>query len=1034
MMRIWIFTLLLTLHIAASILAGAVIAANLQKEKTATAHTLLRRIASLSSDERYIEHLCRSLKKRLIGPDAASMPDFPGIQKIISRLNKTNCGLWLFDGAGRLVHGAASDAAVLERAFKALRNPWYERSRLDYEMFPGSIHMLNDVYWLELLDCEDKFSPVNTKLTSGWGYWTWCEDLAGDAIAGILAIVEKKALENDAVIRWVSSDLHQAGVEVGWFNRQNPLKHRLPRGITPAMVDEFERRFLTRGEDTIRIGDMDVAVAAYRDHILLLRVIPIVAPQIPAASWILLMIWVPLFIRWALHGSTRAPALSSLLAVAIGVAGVLPFCLSVFFWRQFAESRTQAISASLRQELEQRLVRIDQKFPALIERLAARYRRWCARFEAEICRDGSPPTFPEPNPYGLEIKSFATDTVKAGLVSETYDWEENGTVDTIFLADQKGVFWRQNSDNMILFRRMSKWPRERMFRTLGSLYERRTNRAWQEYEWVLSTPLGGYSRLRYLSDNVHGRGTAGRLASQLVRAVIAQYNVWMGIDTGPGGAEEMSTLATTGMMDSTFGGDIVSVMLHNLGDFTISWNEAGAAAIFVHVIRGATGAVIACISAYHYSGSLSAMFFEEIMSLWPNLEGGMRLYAVSNFPCTLIYPGLHDDRKFSAIFRRLEPPNVLMSEIVTFEGKRAIMAALNCRQIWNYHLVGILPWNLVQERVRTFQNQLLAVAFAMSLVLIVLCLMAWGGIVNPVAALLRGVDAMEAHRLEHRISISTGDELERLAETFNETLAGMEELEVAKIVQRKLLPEGEVASTAWRYRGVSVMCSEVGGDYHDACLCEDGSIAFILGDVSGHGVSAALVVAMAKAAFGTLIRSGVTDPGKLLVEMNGVLFGTVRKLKMMTAVTGLAKPDGSLLLANAGHCYPALLRRNGEVELMKSEGSFPLGVRARGKWNSASVRLSPGDRLLLYTDGIPEASDRNGQQLDYDRWHEMLIAEAGEPDSVRLIANLHERLRNFTNPVRWADDVTLAIISRCEPDAEGERTCVCCGSDSKLKA
>ncbi|HEY9071820.1 MAG TPA: SpoIIE family protein phosphatase, partial [Candidatus Ozemobacteraceae bacterium] len=636
--------------------------------------------------------------------------------------------------------------------------------------------------------------------------------------------------------------------------------------------------------------------------------------------------------------------------------------------------------------------------------------------ETELARD---PAFPEllrGIHHGMEIRKFPEGTAKARLIDETLAWEERGTLDTVFIVDRNGRFWRPHNDSMMLFRRMAWWPRDRMMRTLASLYERQTNRSWQEFEWLLRMPPEGYSREEFFGASLYGRGVTSRLSSQLSRAAISRYNNWNNITSDAPDGEEVAALAVTDMAVSSGGEDVVATMLRRLGTFTINSNEAGAAAMFVDVIRGATGAAIGCLTVFHHSGGLAALFFDELYAAWPELSDGMRLYAISEFPCTLIYPGLHDDRKFSRLFRRLEPPNVMLSQVAVVEDEPVILAALNCRQIWNYSLVGTLPWRLVQVRVEAFRNRLFAGACAMGLILGLLCLRVWRGVVQPVGALVEGVEAMENRRFEHRIAITTGDELERLAETFNATLAGMEELEVARIVQQKLLPAGEVVSGCWRYRGISVMCSEVGGDYHDARLCSDGSIVFFLGDVSGHGVSAALVVAMAKAAFGNLVRSGCTDPGELLGRLNEVILGTVRKMKMMTAVAGLAKPDGSLLLANAGHCYPALLRSDGLVELRPWKGSLPLGVRLRGSWTPVCIPLGPGDRLLLYTDGIPEAGDRDGNQLGYTRWEEMLQAEAVEPDAGRLIARLHDRLGRFTHPVSWADDVTITVLTHTGND------------------
>ncbi|HOY68273.1 MAG TPA: SpoIIE family protein phosphatase, partial [Candidatus Ozemobacteraceae bacterium] len=955
----------------------------------------------------------------LIGSETTTALSGTHVRERMSRLETTVGRVWLFDGAGRMAYGTASEPAVIERVFRTLRRPWYERTDIHHDTYPGSVDQLGGFNWIDLIDRNRRFSPVNGRVTSGWGYWAWRDNLASDTIGGLLVLLDRRALEGEAVLDWVTEDLRRSGIEVGWLHRLNPGRSRLPRGVSLAAAKEFERAHHAQGLDAVRLGDADAVLRGYRDQSLLIRIVPASSPRLPAVSWLLLLVWLTPVIRWVLFGSaspaagsgTTAPRLATLLLLAVSAAGILPLGLSLLLWREVAGRRTLAVTTALCQELEQRLVRIDRKFPALIERLAARYRDWRGRLEAQLARDPAFPDLLQTSSHGLEVRRFPAESPKARLIDETLEWEERGTLDTVFVVDRNGRFWRPHNDSMMLFRRMARWPRDRMMRTLASLYERQTNRSWQEFEWLLRMPPEGYPRERFFGDSLFGRGVTSRLSSQLSRAAINKYNIWKNISDDVSGREDVAALAVTDMAVSAGGEDVVATMLRRLGTFTINSNEAGAAAMFVDVIRGATGAAIGCLTVFHHSGGLAALFFDELYATWPERADGMRLYAISEFPCTLLYPGLHDDRKFSRLFRRLEPPHVMLSQAAVVDGKPVILAALNCRQIWNYSLVGTLPWTHVEERVGAFRNRLLGGACAMSLILGLLCLRVWRGVARPVAALVDGVEAMEHRRLEHRIAISTGDELERLAETFNATLAGMEELEVARVVQQKLLPAGEVTSGRWRYRGVSVMCSEVGGDYHDARLCPDGSIAFFLGDVSGHGVSAALVVAMAKAAFGNLVRSGCAEPGELLGRLNEVIIGTVRKRKMMTAVAGLAKPDGTLLLANAGHCYPALLRSDGSVELRPWQGSLPLGVRLRGSWTTLGLEFGPGDRLLLYTDGIPEAVDRDGVQLGYSRWEEFLRAEAAEPDAAQLISRLHDRIRRFTQPVGWTDDVTITVLS-----------------------
>ncbi len=531
MMRAWPL-LLLVLHLAASYGAGIRSADGVQLRRVARAHAVLKRVSTLSHDEKYFERLCNDLRKRLIGERAGAALHRRDIRRLVSRLAVTNGKLWLFDGLGRFAGGVASDPARLERMFETLRKPWHERFGLNQSQFPGVPEMLDDAYWFNLIDRRNQFVRIHNRRGAAWGYWSWRDGACHDEVGGFLVLLDKKPIGNATVLEWSAADLRRAGVTIGWLDRMKPEASRLPRGLPEQVVRAFERDFFTRGDDTFRIGAEDVVAASYREQTLLLLAVPVEQPRLPPASWILLMLWLLPCVRWALFGTGGSPSLSTLLLVAVGVAGVLPFVLSLVFWRHFAESRTQAVAASLRQELEQRLVRIDRKFPALIERLATRYRRWRARFEAELARDASPPAVDVPNRFGLVVKRFAPSTAKAALVAETFDWESEGTADTIFLCEPGGVSWRETSDLMILFRRMARWPKQKMMKTLQSLYSRHSDRALNEFDWLLSMPEGGYAADAFHGESVYNRGTGTRLATQLMRASIGQYNIWNGIDSG----------------------------------------------------------------------------------------------------------------------------------------------------------------------------------------------------------------------------------------------------------------------------------------------------------------------------------------------------------------------------------------------------------------------------------------------------------------------------------------------------------------------
>ncbi|MBP7634841.1 hypothetical protein KBA41_11790, partial [Candidatus Ozemobacteraceae bacterium] len=534
MKRAWPLLLLLVLHLALAFIVGIRTADDVQAHRVARAHAVLKRVSTLSLDEKYFERLCNDLRKRLIGKNVVTALERRDIRRLVSRLAVTNGKLWLFDGRGGFAGGVASDPAQMERMYEALRKPWYKRFDLAQSRFSGVTEMLDGAYWMNLIDRRNQFVRIHNPRGAAWGYWSWREGVPHDAIGGFLILLDKKSIGNATVLEWSAADLRRAGVPLGWFDRMKPEASFLPRGLSGQAVKAFERDFFSRGDDTFRIGTEDVVAASYREQTLLLLAVPVEQPRLPPASWILLMLWLLPCVRWALFGTGGSPSLSTLLLVAIGVAGALPFVLSLLFWRHFAESRTQAVAASLRQELEQRLVRIDRKFPALIERMATMYRHWRARFEAELARDASPPVVDVPNRFGLVVKRFAPSTAKARLVAETFDWETEGIADTIFLCEPSGVSWRETSDIMILFRRMARWPRQKMMKTLRSLYSRHSDRLLNEFDWLLAMPEGGYATETFHGTNIFGKGTATRLATQLMRASIGQYNMWNGIES-PGG-------------------------------------------------------------------------------------------------------------------------------------------------------------------------------------------------------------------------------------------------------------------------------------------------------------------------------------------------------------------------------------------------------------------------------------------------------------------------------------------------------------------
>ncbi|MFZ2955696.1 MAG: PP2C family protein-serine/threonine phosphatase [Candidatus Ozemobacteraceae bacterium] len=188
---------------------------------------------------------------------------------------------------------------------------------------------------------------------------------------------------------------------------------------------------------------------------------------------------------------------------------------------------------------------------------------------------------------------------------------------------------------------------------------------------------------------------------------------------------------------------------------------------------------------------------------------------------------------------------------------------------------------------------------------------------------------------------------------------------VAKAVQESLFPAMPLTSFPYSLYGNCVTASQVGGDYFDYTLLPSGHLRFIIGDVSGYGVGAALVVAMAKALMNHPDTS--PDPEQILIQLNATFLAILKKKKIMSALVALFNPASrELRLTNAGHCYPMLVR-NGTASFLEANG-FPLGSTKLWKPKSLIITLNPDDMVVFYTDGLVEGQDRAGNPIGFPRF------------------------------------------------------------------
>jgi serine phosphatase RsbU (regulator of sigma subunit) len=199
----------------------------------------------------------------------------------------------------------------------------------------------------------------------------------------------------------------------------------------------------------------------------------------------------------------------------------------------------------------------------------------------------------------------------------------------------------------------------------------------------------------------------------------------------------------------------------------------------------------------------------------------------------------------------------------------------------------------------------------------------------------------------------------------------------------------------------------VGGDLYHGILRDDGVLAVALGDVSGKGVAAALIMAMAQGLIGLLHELGQPIEA-LMPALNRSLLKHNPGNRFLTLGLGLLRSDGTLSLANAGHCPLAVLRANGSVELVPPQGPV-LGLLPLAKWAVTDVKLSAGDSIVFYSDGISESFSPESEEFGVEGVQRTLAGLAGG-DAEAVGRALLDAAAKHRAGREADDDVTLLVL------------------------
>src|SRR5215210_3241429 len=252
--------------------------------------------------------------------------------------------------------------------------------------------------------------------------------------------------------------------------------------------------------------------------------------------------------------------------------------------------------------------------------------------------------------------------------------------------------------------------------------------------------------------------------------------------------------------------------------------------------------------------------------------------------------------------------------------------------------------------------------------------------------------------------------LEEIEQQARERERVEQDLRVARRIQQASLPKEVPDVQGWQINPHYQPAREVGGDFYDFLELEDGRLGLVVGDATGHGVPAALVMSTTCGMLRAVAFS-VNSPGEVLARVNEALSARIPPSMFVTCFYTILEPkSGRLLYANAGHDLPYLRRGSGAEEL-RARG-MPLGLMPGTFYEEKEVMLGAGEAALFYSDGLVEAHDPEGKMFGFPRLQTLVAQYA---DEGALVDFLMEKLHSFTGD-GWEqeDDITLVTLQKAK--------------------
>ena len=365
--------------------------------------------------------------------------------------------------------------------------------------------------------------------------------------------------------------------------------------------------------------------------------------------------------------------------------------------------------------------------------------------------------------------------------------------------------------------------------------------------------------------------------------------------------------------------------------------------------------------------------------------------------------------------------------ISLFDEEKVMAPAITLQE--NYEQIESEAATAYSEKNNRLNVTVIVVLAVLLIVLSAFALLQGKRIVKPLNKMTKRISELHEDQLDFRMEdeYRTGDEVEILAESFammtRKTTEYVEQVRTVTAEKERISAELNMAATIQNsmlpqlfppfpdrkefdlYAAMDP-AKEVGGDFYDFFLVDPDHLCLVIADVSGKGIPAALFMMTSKVILQNCALMGI-PPGEILAKTNDAICANNQAEMFVTIWVGILEiSTGKLTFANAGHEYPALKRAGGSFELVKDKHSFVIGGMPGLKYAQHELQLNPGDKLFLYTDGVPEATSAEKELFGNDRMLDALN-EAKDAAPKELLQAVRKSVDEFVKEAEQFDDLTM---------------------------